>query len=359
MADLLSRYPHLDAHVMRAAERMTRAGLDERTADKIFVGIKSDEEWPGAWEAAGKDWEQEALAAVDARHPVTAREFYRQAFFCYRLADFYYTEDTENKTRVYLATLRTFAEAVRGVALPPEPIEVPYNGVKMPGYIVRAANRSGRTPAVLHIYGADGCKEEQYWNTALHFSARGVACMIVDLPGGGAARRLLKLNARFDYEVPARAALEVLLSQRDIDPDRIGLSGSSMGGYYAPRVFAREPRFKACVVNSALTDVMCLWDFYPPIRPQLIYNIGAASAAEATTAYQAFNLQELLPKVDRPLAIHHGGNDRLIPVSEAQKMHELLGGPKELVVWPGGSHNCGSVIAKARPAFTDWLVDHI
>lgn len=40
-------------------------------------------------------------------------------------------------------------------------------------------------------------------------------------------------------------------------------------------------------------------------------------------------------------------------------MYELLGEPKELVVWPGGSHNCGNVIARARPAMVDWLMDRL
>ncbi len=64
---------------------------------------------------------------------------------------------------------------------------------------------------------------------------RGLACLIVDGPGNGESIRFRGLKLRYDYEVPAGAAVDYLEGRKDVDPKRIGIMALSLGGYYAPR----------------------------------------------------------------------------------------------------------------------------
>jgi pimeloyl-ACP methyl ester carboxylesterase len=59
---------------------------------------------------------------------------------------------------------------------------------------------------------------------------------------------------RPDYEATAAAAIDYLTARGDVDADRIGVNGASLGGYYAARVAAHEPRVKATVANCGPYD---------------------------------------------------------------------------------------------------------
>jgi 2,6-dihydroxypseudooxynicotine hydrolase len=86
----------------------------------------------------------------------------------------------------------------------------------------------------LHSYGDD-------------FLRRGMAVLAIDGPGQGEME--FEYPMRFDYEVPVRYAINYLERRPDVDANRVGLMGVSLGGYYAPRAAAFEPRLKAAIAN--------------------------------------------------------------------------------------------------------------
>src|SRR5256885_10489414 len=53
------------------------------------------------------------------------------------------------------------------------------------------------------------------------------------------------LPIRGNYETAVKAVFDFVETRRDVDASRIGLWGVSLGGYYAPRATAFEPRVKA------------------------------------------------------------------------------------------------------------------
>jgi hypothetical protein len=104
----------------------------------------------------------------------------------------------------------------------------------------------GRTPVVIFYNGFDVTKELFYGFIREEFADRGIACLVIDTPGTGEPLRLRNVPSRPDYEVPTTAIVDYLVTRPGIDPERIGLLGISLGGYYAPRGASFEHRIKAC-----------------------------------------------------------------------------------------------------------------
>ena len=92
--------------------------------------------------------------------------------------------------------------------------------------------------------GLDSTKEEMRTNEEV-FLDRGIATFAFDGPGQGEPE--YDLPIRPDYEAPVAAVIDTLETRRDLDTSRLGLWGVSLGGYYAPRAAAFEPRVRACI----------------------------------------------------------------------------------------------------------------
>src|SRR5262249_21194851 len=97
-------------------------------------------------------------------------------------------------------------------------------------------------PVVVLIPGLDSTKEEIFFLEQA-FLDRGVATVSVDGPRQGEAG--LGLPIRHDYETALAPLLDLLEGRDDIDTNRLGAVGVSLGGYYAPRVAAYESRVRA------------------------------------------------------------------------------------------------------------------
>ena len=107
----------------------------------------------------------------------------------------------------------------------------------------RAAAKA-RKPVVVYCNGLDSCKELLYWSRLRQALARrGISTLCVDQPGTGEALRLQGLPATPHSERWASKAVDWLEQQPDVDPTRIGMTGISLGGHFAPRAVAFEPRF--------------------------------------------------------------------------------------------------------------------
>jgi len=98
----------------------------------------------------------------------------------------------------------------------------------------------------LSCNGLDSMKEHIDMAFGDAWLERGMNVMFIDQPGTGQALRQRDLTARYDSEAWGTPALEYLQSRSDVISNKIGMAGLSLGGYYAPRVAANEPRFALC-----------------------------------------------------------------------------------------------------------------
>jgi dipeptidyl aminopeptidase/acylaminoacyl peptidase len=163
------------------------------------------------------------------------------------------------------------------------------------------------------------------------FAARGVSTLVIDQPGTGAALRLGGLVGRHDAEAWASCAVDYLLTRQDVDPDRIGMFGLSLGGYFAPRAAAFEKRFALCAVMGANHNwgemqrrrmaregdrpVPHYWD-------HVMWVFGKKTIEEFMDWAPAMDLNGVVEKITVPFLVTHGAGDRQIPVEYAHQSYE-------------------------------------
>ena len=199
--------------------------------------------------------------------------------------------------------------------------------------------------------------------------------MCIDGPGQGETLRLGKIPSRFDYEVPATAAYNFVSTIENVDPDRIGIMGMSMGGYYAPRAAAFEKRFAACVAWG------CSFDIHEVVVKrrkileaggtetsahmwQLPFLMGCDDVDSAIEKCKKYNLAEVASNITMPILILNGIEDTIAPIEMAHRLFEECGSiDKQLKVFSsenGGSQHClVDNLGLASNYIADWFLDHL
>lgn len=325
------------------------------------------EDWTAAFANLGEQLEAIASKADASGHEATASETYFRAFTAFRSAERALAGSDARKLPMYR---RAMASWHRGIALSEhrhEQVEIPFEGASLSGWFFPARQRIKRDPApcILFLSGADALPEENFFRGVQYVTARGASCFVFNGPGQGSSLRELGIPTRADYEKPVTAAVDVLVRRGDVDPERLGLLGVSMGGYYAPRAASFEHRFKAVCAWGGLYDVGTdLYDYYPPLREQLRWIGGCETDAEAREKYAAFTLEGLLANIRCPVLITHGKRDRMVPLSSAQRtFDELSVADKELRIYgdeEGGAEHCSmDNWSQVIPYQVDWLLDRV
>src|SRR4029434_7042748 len=177
---------------------------------------------------------------------------------------------------------------------------------------------ASRTPVLIMIPGLDSAKEELE-AYELPFLGRGMATLLVDGPGQGEAE--YRFPIRGDYEVAASAIVDWIGKRGDLDARRIGLWGVSLGGYYAPRAAAHDKRICACISLAGPYDWAAIWDSLPELtREAFRVRSHLRTEQEALAHAATLTLTEAASKIDCPLFLVAGKQDRLGPWADAARV---------------------------------------
>ena len=135
----------------------------------------------------------------------------------------------------------------------------------------------------------------------------------------------------------------------------MGVFGVSLGGYYAARAAAYEPRVRAAVDLAGPYRFDLDWDeLAPQTRTTFQARSGAASPAQARERAAALTLEDAAARITCPLLVVHGGRDRLIPAYHAERLAREAPGA-ELMLYPDGSHGVTNHAFESRAEMADWL----
>ncbi len=139
-----------------------------------------------------------------------------------------------------------FVRASREIPAPPYARETVRfrapDGVTLEGTLL-VPKTPGPHPAVIFIHGSGPSVRGDLGHTADKFARRGIAAFAYDKRGSGQSGGNAEHATYHTFAADAAAAAAALSRRAGIiDPDRIGVLGSSEGGWVAPIVAAADPR---------------------------------------------------------------------------------------------------------------------
>jgi 2,6-dihydroxypseudooxynicotine hydrolase len=345
-----------DARVASAiahwAPRFVSNGVLLADFEEVTAGIARWEEWCAAWCARAAVHEALGREALAQGFRLSAGEHLVRAAIYYHFAKFVFVQDTAQMRAAHLRAIDCYTNALPLMRPPGERVAIPFRGKTLYGVLRRPAP-AGRVPVLVMAPGLDSTKEE------LHayeepFLARGIATLAIDGPGQGEAEYDMPICG--DYETAARAVADWIETRADLDAGRMAICGVSLGGYYAPRAAAYEKRFRACIALSGPFDWAEIWDGLPELtRDTFGVRSHCASAEEARRRAAELTLKEAAARIDCPIFIVAGKQDRLIPAAHAERLARSVAGPVELLLVEDGGHNANNRPYRYRSRSADWL----
>ncbi|SED45739.1 Serine aminopeptidase, S33 [Streptomyces sp. 2224.1] len=309
--------------------RATGAGVDPHEYRRVTEGFTSVADWGPSFHRTGHGYLQRAADAGSSR---SAGEYLLVAARWF-----------------HLATLAPYAEAHRAAVEADhalsraltvlEPGARRVSGEGFTGWLRGPADAPG---TVIVVPGLDSAKEE-FLDLVSALLARGLAVFAMDGPGQG----VLAATTTFvpDYERVVGRAIDALGAAR------IGLVGLSLGGYFAARTAALEPRVAAAATVSG--PFRLEWEELPAqVREIMARRAGGADAAHAFA--RQVDLAALAPRIAAPLLVVDGDQDVIPGVTNGKPLARLAPHGTYLSV-PHGDHLLGN----ARPDWLPHLSDHI
>ncbi len=340
----------------------------DRVVQRLHARLSEPQAWWEEWTAEAERVERAGDAAASEGRQATAGNYYLRA------GNYYYTGERmvppgEQKLGIYRKALRCFQEGLKRRNPNLEIVEVPYEGTALPAYFLKSPVARDPAPTVVLFDGLDNCKEMSVLFAGLELAFRGFHTLAIDGPGQGEALRLRRLPSRYDYEVPGTAAYEYVAARADVDPRRVAIMAYSAGGYYAPRAAAFEPRYAACVAWGPHYDYHAVWETrWAAMKKdgnsvasshfQLPWVLGVADMETAMEKLKKFTLAGVAERIQCPMLVCWGEEDKLTPRAVADQLYENVGSrDKTLKVFTredGGAEHCQ---VDNRQVGTDYIAD--
>jgi dipeptidyl aminopeptidase/acylaminoacyl peptidase len=317
---------------------------------------------PREFSRAAARRETQGREAEAAGHFLEARDHYYIAACFYTNAMWAIYEDG-NPQRIYWQERKRvcYDKFIQFAGRPIERVELPYEGKKIHAILHLPPNRKAgeKVPGIMYIPGMDGVKED---NPASGdpFLERGFAVLAIDGPGQGETREGgITCNAA-NYADAGKLACDYLVNRPEIDAERLGVMGSSMGSYWAPRVVATEKRFKACAVSGVCMEPG-QYAIFNMSSPTFKLNYMYMSGYDDETAFDEFaktlTLGGVAAKITCPTMIVAGEDDEHCDMKFVYDLMEEIRAPKLLVVYEGEKHSIRN--PRARVLLINWLADRL
>lgn len=276
------------------------------------------------------------------------------------------------REETYAKALDSFERGTRFAGDDVQRVEIPYEGKTLAALYTRAPGEGPR-PVVIYCNGLDSTKELLYFSWLPHALAkRGISCLCVDQPGTGEALRRQGLPATSESERWASKWVDWLETQPDVDAARIGMTGISLGGYYAPRAVAFEPRFASGAVWGANHDWAEVQEKrlrregenpVPHYWAHVMWVFGAADMDDFAVKSKGMTLDGVLDRIRVPFLVTHGERDRQISLDYAHRsFNQLVSSPRtELKIFTdreGGVEHVGADnMSFGREYIADWFAE--
>jgi 2,6-dihydroxypseudooxynicotine hydrolase len=348
--------PVLQSAVSHWGARFVANGIVLTDFEEVTASMKSYDDWCSAWSARGAHHEKIAQEAMAKKHTLTAGECFQRAGLYYHFASFLFVNDIPQMKVAHMK-----AVACRQAALPyltpaGERVAIPFEGGTLYGVLRKPAGIE-KPPVMVMACGLDSTKEETEAYEA-PFLARGIAILVFDGPGQGEAQ--YDLGIRGDYEKPVKAVIDYIETRADLDSNRVGMWGVSLGGYYAPRATAHDKRIKACIALGGPFNMGKAWDSLPDLtREAFRVRSHAKTPEDGRKNALTLSMEGIAEKITCPIFIVNGRRDRVVPPGDAERLAREVKGEVELMMVEDGNHIANNRGYRWRSQTADWMKEKL
>ncbi|HJT55412.1 MAG TPA: alpha/beta hydrolase [Ktedonobacteraceae bacterium] len=354
----MKKDPRVRYAVDHYATRFVANGGDYYDFQRVTNRVDHWDDWCQTWSECGAMHEQLGDSAEAAQHFESAACHYVHAALAYHFGKFLFACYPRELRAAHDRTVSAYQRALPFLDFPGERVAIPYEGgARLYGILRTPHRRYDWCPVVILVPGLDSVKEElhQAGNDLLQ---RDMAVLAIDGPGQGEME--FEYPMRHDYEAVIRHAIDYLETRPELDAGRVGLLGIGLGGYYALRSTAYEPRVKATIAVAPVYDLVGDFDRLPRlIRDAFIARSGSTSVFQALAKLESFHLAGVMNKVRCPLLIIVGRTGDPAPAEDAAYLTEEAGEAAALWLFEEGNPTCDNIVYRQRPQRADWMHDQL
>lgn len=205
---------------------------------------------------------------------------------------------------------------------------------------------AGRPPAILLVHGGPTSQRvATYSPDAQFFATRGFAVLEVNYRGstgyGRSYRDALKGRWGELDVMDVVSGARMLVEQGLADPERLVVMGGSAGGYTVLNALIRHPGlFRAGICLYGVANLFTLAAETHKFEAHYLDTL-VGPLPEAAARYREWSPIFHADRIQDPLAIFHGAEDRVVPLAQAEAIVEVLrrrGVPHLYRVYPGEGH---------------------
>ncbi len=351
--------------------------------------------WPREWVKTADRLGSVAEKSLAAGHALSAGEAYLRSANYYRAALIHYPNTTDpDIARFARQSVDAYGQAMKLLRIPAQKVEIPYEGTSLMAWFYRSPAATGTSPILIVHQGRDAWPEEtkHVLDGALK---RGYHVLQIHGPGQGVSIRLQGLPFRPDWEKVITPAVDFVVQQPGVDPERIVLIGFSMGGALAPRAAAFEKRIKICIANPGVLNwgeaIFNYLDAYAPGITQLLasdpkafdaaigqfiagnplyewwfadstWKHGAKSPSDMLLKLKEFDNTSIVDQITCKVLVMDGEAEAF-SAGQAKKLYDALKGPKDYMLFTaedtGLVHCQAGALAVSGQRMFDWLDENI
>ncbi|USX56299.1 S9 family peptidase [Lentzea sp. HUAS12] len=323
--------------------RLVDSGLDLGRAQRLLAAFAGGQDW-------GLAAEHEAGALQDLladAGSVSRTALLRRLVATRAVAAQAFGLPPERRRELHERMRRSLADLVAevpGLQL----VEVPHAGGRLHG-LLATPGTVRPAPCVIIVGGLDKWGPA-FLGTAAALIERGLAVLVIDLPGQGTTLFDGGLVADAGIADAVVASVDWLVGSPAVG-DRIGVWGNSFGGLFAALGAASDERLFACCVNGAPASPVV--PAVPALRGLLEALFGLSDEAALAGVLRAVSLGDA--RIGCPLLVLHGGADTLVAEADRDAFVAAGAAGSRVLEWPDGEHTLYNRAVERDALVGDWF----
>jgi uncharacterized protein len=233
-------------------------------------------------------------------------------------------------------------DLIRRSGIPFEDITIPsFDGTLLYGWWIRARLDA---PTVVLLHGVKKNRTDML-RVALVLQRAGLNVLVLDGRGhGDSGGRFVTYG--FYERRDVESAIDWLVKEKNVDRNRIGLAGESMGAAIALQVAAHNPWIRAVWADSPFASLRRVTEEF--VRrvtglPGTVLNPVLWTTLHVANYRGKFDVRSVEPlaladQIKCPVYLVHGTADELIATSHSETIYRALGCEKEIWLVEGARH---------------------